>query len=168
MALRQIREIGDPILAKKSKEVKEMTPRIKVLLEDMWETLHDSQGVGLAAVQVGILKRIFIIEISEDEKYTFINPDIVFTDGEQTDYEGCLSVPGKVGVVTRPDHVIIEALDENMEPVRVEGHELLARAMCHEFDHLEGDMYVDLVEGELYDSENAPALDDDDDEEDNA
>lgn len=168
MALRQIREIGDPILAKKSKEVKEMTPRIKVLLEDMWETLHDSQGVGLAAVQVGILKRIFIIEISEDEKYTFINPDIVFTDGEQTDYEGCLSVPGKVGVVTRPDHVIIEALDENMEPVRVEGHELLARAMCHEFDHLEGDMYVNLVEGELYDAENAPALDDDEDEEDNA
>lgn len=168
MALRQIREIGDPILAKKSKEVKEMTPRIKVLLEDMWETLHDSQGVGLAAVQVGILKRIFIIEISEDEKYTFINPDIVFTDGEQTDYEGCLSVPGKVGVVTRPDHVIIEALDENMEPVRVEGHELLARAMCHEFDHLEGDMYVDLVKGELYDAENAPELDDDEDEEDNA
>lgn len=156
MALRQIRENGDPILTKKSKEVKEMTPRIKELLDDMWDTLHDAQGVGLAAVQVGILKRIFIVEISDDEQYTFINPVIISSDGEQTGYEGCLSVPGKVGEVTRPEHVIIEALDEKMEPVRIEGHELLARAMCHEFDHLEGRIYIDLVEGELYDADNVP------------
>ncbi|MDO4938543.1 MAG: peptide deformylase [Lachnospiraceae bacterium] len=159
MALRQIREMGDPILEKKSKEVKEITPRLKELLDDMWDTLHDAQGVGLAAVQVGILKRLFIVEISEDEKYTFVNPRIVLSEGEQTDYEGCLSVPGKVGKVTRPDHVIIEAFDEHMNPITVEGNELLARAMCHEFDHLEGRVYVDLVEGGLYDADAVPEED---------
>ena len=156
MALRQIREMGDPILTKTSKEVKEITPRIRDLIDDMWETMHEAEGVGLAAVQVGILKRIFIVETGEEEKFTFINPRIVLAEGEQTDYEGCLSVPGKVGEVTRPEHVIVEAFDENMNPIKVEGHELLARAMCHEYDHLDGKIYVDLVEGELYDSDNIP------------
>lgn len=156
MALRQIREMGDPILTKTSKEVKEITPRIRELIDDMWETMHEAEGVGLAAVQVGILKRIFIVETGEEEKFTFINPRIVLAEGEQTDYEGCLSVPGKVGEVTRPEHVIVEAFDENMNPITVEGHELLARAMCHEYDHLDGKIYVDLVEGELYDSDNIP------------
>ena len=160
MALRQIREMGDPILKKTSKEVKEITPRIRELIDDMWETMHEAEGVGLAAVQVGILKRIFIVETGEEEKFTFINPRIVLAEGEQTDYEGCLSVPGKVGEVTRPEHVIVEAFDENMNPIKVEGHELLARAMCHEYDHLDGKIYVDLVEGELYDSDNIPQVED--------
>ena len=164
MALRQIREMGDPILTKTSKEVKELTPRIRDLIDDMWETMHEAEGVGLAAVQVGILKRIFIVETGENEKYTFINPRIVLTEGEQTDYEGCLSVPGKLGEVTRPEHVIVEAFDENMNPIKVEGHELLARAMCHEYDHLDGKIYVDLVEGELYDSDNIPQDEDDESE----
>ena len=164
MALRQIREMGDPILTKTSKEVKEITPRIKDLIDDMWETMHEAEGVGLAAVQVGILKRIFIVETGEEEKFTFINPRIVLAEGEQTDYEGCLSVPGKVGEVTRPEHVIVEAFDENMNPIKVEGHELLARAMCHEYDHLDGKIYVDLVEGELYDSDNIPQDEDDESE----
>ena len=164
MALRQIREMGDPILTKTSKEVKELTPRIRDLIDDMWETMHEAEGVGLAAVQVGILKRIFIVETGENEKYTFINPRIVLAEGEQTDYEGCLSVPGKLGEVTRPEHVIVEAFDENMNPIKVEGHELLARAMCHEYDHLDGKIYVDLVEGELYNSDNIPQGEDDESE----
>ena len=164
MALRQIREMGDPILTKTSKEVKEITPRIRDLIDDMWETMHEAEGVGLAAVQVGILKRIFIVETGEEEKFTFINPRIVLAEGEQTDYEGCLSVPGKLGEVTRPEHVIVEAFDENMNPIKVEGHELLARAMCHEYDHLDGKIYVDLVEGELYDSDSIPQDEDDESE----
>lgn len=153
MALRQIRELEEPILRKTSKEVKEMTPRLKELLDDMWDTLHDAQGVGLAAVQVGVLKRMFIVEINDDEKYTFINPKITFTEGEQTDNEGCLSVPGKIGEVTRPEHVIVEALDEYMKPFSLDAHELLARAICHENDHLDGKIYVDIVNGELFDAE---------------
>jgi len=164
MALRTIREDGDDILSKTSKEVKSMTPRTKELIKDMWDTMHDACGVGLAAVQVGVLKRIFIVETSEEEKYTFINPTITFTEGEQTDYEGCLSIPGKVGVVTRPEHVIIEALDENMQPFTVEGHELLARAICHENDHLDGHLYAELVEGDLIDSSELENEDDDEEE----
>ena len=164
MALRQIREMGDPILTKTSKEVKEITPRIRELIDDMWETMHEAEGVGLAAVQVGILKRIFIVETGEEEKFTFINPRIVLAEGEQTDYEGCLSVPGKLGEVTRPEHVIVEAFDENMNPLKVEGHELLARAMCHEYDHLDGKIYVDFVEGELYDSDSIPQDENDESE----
>jgi len=152
MALRTIREVGDVILEKKSKEVREMTPRTGELIRDMWDTMHEACGVGLAAVQVGVLKRIFIVEISEEERYTFINPVITFREGEQTDLEGCLSIPGKVGEVTRPEHVIIEALDENMQLFTLEAHELLARAICHEYDHLEGHLYSELVEGELMDA----------------
>ena len=155
MALRLIRELGDPVLGKKAKTVKEMTPKLRQLIEDMKETMYDSDGVGLAAPQVGMLKRIVVIDVSEnqDQPIVMINPEIIEQDGEQTGWEGCLSVPGKSGQVTRPNHVIAKALDENMQEFTVEGEGLLARAICHELDHLEGHMYVELVEGKLYTNE---------------
>lgn len=155
MAIRTIREIGDPILNKKCKEVKEMTDRIRTLIADMKETMYEANGVGLAAPQVGVLKRIVVIDCSEErnEMHVLVNPVITFSEGEQTGMEGCLSVPGKVGEVTRPDHVICHALDEDMNEIELEGEGLLARAICHELDHLDGKMYVDLVEGQLYDAE---------------
>ncbi len=155
MALLTIREIGDPILNKKAKAVEEMTPRIQELIRDMLETMYEANGVGLAAPQVGILKRIVVIDISEErnDPVVFINPTIVESSGEQTGYEGCLSVPGKSGVVTRPDYVKAIAFDENMDEYEIEGTDLMARAMCHEFDHLEGKLYVDLAEGGLVDNE---------------
>ncbi len=153
MALRTIREIGDPILEKPCKEVKEVTPRIRELIDDMLETMYEADGVGLAAPQVGILKRIVVIDCGEDygDQLILINPRILEKDGEQTGNEGCLSVPGKVGQVTRPNYVKVSAFDENMEEFIVEGEELLARALCHEIDHLEGHLYTELVEGELKD-----------------
>ncbi len=151
MALRQIRIYGDDILTKKCREVKEMTPRLKELVADMLETMYEAEGVGLAAPQVGVLRRIVVIDVG-DGPIVLVNPVITEQDGEQEDMEGCLSVPGKVGKVTRPNHVIVEGFDADMEPVRVEGEELLARALCHELDHLEGIMYTTKVEGELYDS----------------
>ena len=138
MAIRNIREMGDPILEKKCKEVKEMTPRIKELIEDMLDTMYEANGVGLAASQVGILKRIVVIDVTGEDPYIMINPEIIETSGEQCGPEGCLSVPGKSGVVTRPNYVKAKALDINMHPYEVEGEELLARAICHECDHLEG------------------------------
>ena len=155
MALRLIRELGDPVLGKRAKEVKELTPKLRQLIEDMKETMYDSDGVGLAAPQVGMLKRIVVIDVSEnqDQPIVMINPEIIEQDGEQTGWEGCLSVPGKSGQVTRPNHVIAKALDENMQEFTVEGEGLLARAICHELDHLEGHMYVELVEGKLYTNE---------------
>lgn len=149
MALRNIREIGDEVLTKQCKEVKEMTPRIKMLIEDMLDTMYEANGVGLAAPQVGILKRIVVIDVTGDEPYILINPKILETQGEQVGQEGCLSVPGKSGQVTRPNYVKAEALDINMEPFILEGTELLARAICHELDHLDGHLYVEKVEGEL-------------------
>ncbi|MBP3351032.1 MAG: peptide deformylase [Lachnospiraceae bacterium] len=149
MALRNIREIGDEILTKQCKEVKEMTPRTRMLIEDMLDTMYEANGVGLAAPQVGILKRIVVIDVTGDEPYILINPRIVETDGEQVGQEGCLSVPGKSGQVTRPNYVKAEALDINMEPFVLEGTELLARAICHELDHLDGHLYVEKVEGDL-------------------
>lgn len=149
MALRNIREIGDSVLGKKCKEVTEMTPRIKQLIEDMLETMYEENGVGLAAPQVGILKRIVVIDVTGENPYVLINPRIVETSGEQTGQEGCLSVPGKYGIVTRPNYAKVVALDENMQPFELEGTELLARAICHELDHLEGILYVEKVEGEL-------------------
>ena len=141
MALRLIRELGDPVLGKKAKTVKEMSPKLKALIEDMKETMYDSDGVGLAAPQVGMLKRIVLEQ-----------------DGEQTGWEGCLSVPGKSGQVTRPRHVKAKALDENMQEFIIEGEDLLARAICHELDHLDGHMYVELVEGKLYTNEELDEL----------
>lgn len=150
MALRNIRYEGDSVLYKTSKEVKEMTPRIKQLIEDMIDTMYEANGVGLAAPQVGILRRIVVIDVGEGPK-VFVNPRILEASGEQTGEEGCLSVPGKSGVVTRPNYVKAAALDENMQPFEIEGTELFARAMCHEFDHLDGHLYVEKVEGELHD-----------------
>ncbi len=153
MALRKIREIGDDILTKKCKEVTEMTPRTRQLIEDMLDTMYEANGVGLAAPQVGILKRIVVIDTTGEDPYVLINPRIVEKSGEQTGQEGCLSVPGKCGVVTRPNYVKAVALNEDMEPIEVEGTELLARAICHELDHLDGHLYVEKVEGELQNME---------------
>lgn len=153
MALRKIRVMGDEVLNQVCKEVKEMTPRTMTLIEDMLDTMYEANGVGLAAPQVGVLKRIVVIDVSEEgnEPILMINPRIIETSGEQTGSEGCLSVPGKAGNVTRPNYVKVIAYDENMEPFEMEGTELLARAICHELDHLEGKLYVDLVEGALQD-----------------
>lgn len=149
MALRKIREMGDEVLTKRCKEVTAMTPRTRVLIDDMVDTMYEANGVGLAASQVGVLKRIFVIDTTGEDLHVFINPEIIEMDGEQTGYEGCLSVPGKSGVVTRANHVIVRALDENMQPFELEATELLARAIQHENDHLDGHVYVEKVEGDL-------------------
>ena len=154
MAIRTIREIGDPVLNKVAKEVTEITPRIRQLIDDMFETMYDACGVGLAAPQVGILKRIVVIDTTGENPILLINPRIVETDGEQTGNEGCLSVPGKTGIVTRPNYVKVVAQNEDMETVEFEGTELLARAFCHEIEHLDGHLYVEKVEGELMDTTN--------------
>ena len=151
MAIRTIREWPDEILKKKCKPVSEMTPRLRELVSDMIDTMHEAGGVGLAAPQVGILKRIFVVDVSEDgdSPYVCVNPEILESEGEQTDYEGCLSLPGYSGQVKRAAKVRLRALDENMEPFEVEAEELLARALQHEVDHLEGIMYTEEMEGEL-------------------
>lgn len=150
MALRTIRMDGDPVLGKVCREVVEMTPKIQLLIEDMLDTMYEAEGVGLAAPQVGILKRVVTIDIG-DGPLVMVNPVILTSDGEQTAGEGCLSLPGKAGKVTRPNHVIAKAYDENMEEFEIEATELLARAICHELDHLEGHMYTEFVEGDIYD-----------------
>ena len=152
MAIRKIRELGDEVLTKPCKEVTKMTLRTKILINDMLDTMYEAMGVGLAAPQVGILKRIVTIDIGEGP-IVLIKPEILETSGEQTGEEGCLSVPGKAGLVTRPNYVRVKALNEDMEEIVLEGEELLARAFCHEIDHLDGKMYVDLVEGGLHDVE---------------
>ena len=149
MALRTIRVQGDSVLTKKSRTVDKMTPRIGELITDMLDTMYEAMGVGLAAPQVGILKRIVVIDIG-DGPIVLINPEILETSGEQTGDEGCLSVPGMAGQVTRPNYVKVKAMNEDMEEVIYEGTELLARAFCHEIDHLDGKMYTDLVEGDLH------------------
>lgn len=149
MALRTIRTQGDPVLTKVSRPVTEMNQKIRTLIFDMLDTMYEEMGVGLAAPQVGILKRVVTIDVG-DGPIVLINPEILETSGEQTGDEGCLSVPGMAGQVTRPNYVKVKALDENMEEVIYEGRELLARAFCHEIDHLDGKMYTDLVEGELH------------------
>ena len=151
MAIRQIRVLGDEILTKKCRTITEVTPRIRELAHDMLDTLYAAQGVGLAGPQVGILQRIVVIDVGEGP-IVMINPEILETSGEQTGEEGCLSVPGKAGVVTRPNYVKARALNENMEEYIIEGEELLARAICHELDHLDGHLYVEKVEGELHDT----------------
>ena len=150
MALRTIREFGDEVLNKECKEVTKMTLRTKVLINDMLDTMYEAMGVGLAAPQVGILKRIVVIDIGEGP-IVLINPVILETSGEQTGEEGCLSVPGKCGQVTRPNYVKVRALDEDMNEFEMEGEGLLARAFCHEIDHLDGKLYTRLVEGEVHD-----------------
>ena len=159
MAIRNLRYEGDPILRKTSKEVKEITPKIVELIDDMLETMYEAGGVGLAAPQVGVLKRIVVIDVG-DGPFVLINPQITKTEGSQTGDEGCLSVPGKAGIVTRPNEVTVRFTGEDGNTYDLEGTELLARAICHECDHLDGKLYVDLVEGDLYDVETG-----DDDEE---
>lgn len=149
MALRTIRLEGDPVLNKVCKEVKEITPKIQTLIDDMLETMYEANGVGLAAPQVGILRRIVVIDVGEGP-IVMINPTIIETAGEQTGDEGCLSVPGKAGEVTRPNYVKARFLDENMEEYEIEGEELLARAICHELEHLDGHLYVEKVKGPLH------------------
>ena len=149
MALRTIRTEGDPVLNKTCRPVKEVTPRIRTLVEDMLETMYDANGVGLAAPQVGILKRIVVIDVGEGP-IILINPEMLETSGEQTGDEGCLSVPGMAGTVTRPMNVKVRAYDLDMNEQIYEGEELLARAFCHELDHLEGKLYTSLVEGGLH------------------
>lgn len=150
MAIRQIREIGDEVLKKTCKEVKRITPRTLMLIEDMLDTMYEANGVGLAAPQVGILQRIVVIDVGEGP-IVLINPKILETSGEQTGDEGCLSIPGKAGCVTRPNYVKVKAFDAGMEEVIYEGEGLLARAFCHEIEHLDGHLYVEKVEGELHD-----------------
>ena len=151
MAIRNIREIGEEVLTKKCKPVTEMTPRIRDLIEDMLDTMYEANGVGLAAPQVGVLKRVVVIDVTGEEPHIFVNPRLVESSGEQVGQEGCLSVPGKSGQVTRPNYVKVAALDVNMKPFELEATELLARAICHELDHLEGHLYVEKVEGPLQD-----------------
>ena len=155
MAIREIREYGDDILAKPCKDVKEMTPRLSQLIDDMLETMYEAGGVGLAAPQVGVLKKVFVVDISEnaDDPHVFINPELITAEGEQEGYEGCLSLPGKSAIVKRPNQVTVKAFDRDMEPFTLECEELMARAVCHELDHLEGIMYVEKMEGELVDNE---------------
>ena len=149
MALRTVRVEGDAVLNKISRPIKEMTPKILALITDMLDTMYDTNGVGLAAPQVGILKRLVVIDVG-DGPIVLVNPEILETDGEQTGDEGCLSVPGMAGQVTRPYYVKVKALDVNMEEVIYEGEGLLARAFWHEIDHLDGHLYTELVEGELH------------------
>ncbi len=172
MAERNLRYEEDPILRKKSKEVKEITPRTAELIDDLIENVHAYNGVGLAAVQVGILKRICVVTVeapepdydeegnelevnplihNNGEDLIIINPTIIPQEEEtQTDNEGCLSVPGKFGMVTRPMHITLQAFDRNLEPYELEAEGLLARAICHECDHMEGILYIDKVEGEIF------------------
>ena len=152
MALRTIRTIGDDILTKKCKEVKDMTPRMQTLVDDMFETMYETGGVGLAAPQVGVLRRIVVIDV-DDHPITLVNPVITETSGEQTGSEGCLSVPGKAGEVTRPMKVTVKAFDREMNEFTLEGEELLARAICHELDHLDGKLYIDVMDRELTEEE---------------
>ena len=153
MAIRQVRTIGDDILRKQCKKVKEMNRRTRELIDDMFDTMYEHNGVGLAASQVGILKQIVVIDVEDGNQYVLINPEILEKRGSQTGPEGCLSVPGKHGTVTRPDYVKVRALDEEMQEFELEASEFLARAVCHECDHLHGGLYVDVVEGELMDNE---------------
>lgn len=150
MAIRNLRLEGDPILRKKSREVKEITPKIRELIDDMLETMYDRDGVGLAAPQVGILRRIVVIDVG-DGPLVMVNPQIIREEGSQTGDEGCLSVPGKAGQVTRPNEVTVRFMDEKGEYYELDGTELLARAICHECEHLDGKLYIDIVEGPLHD-----------------
>ncbi len=157
MAIRKVRYQGDECLRKKCKVVKEMTPRVQQLIDDMFETMYEHYGVGLAAPQVGILKRIVVIDVQDGNPLALINPEIIEKSGEQTDDEGCLSFPGKVAKVTRANHVICKALDENFEPIEIEGEGLLARAIQHEVDHLDGILYPDRADEPIRDVEEEEA-----------
>lgn len=150
MALRQIRIQGDSVLEKVCRPVEKISPRIATLIEDMIDTMYENNGVGLAAPQVGVLRRIAVIDVGEGP-IVLVNPVVLETSGEQTGEEGCLSLPGKSGQVTRPNYAKVRAFDAEMNEFEIEGEELLARALLHEIDHLDGHMYTELVEGPLHD-----------------
>ena len=147
MATRTVRIIGDEILRKISRPVEEITPRIAELIDDMFETMYAEDGVGLAAVQVGVLRRIIVIDISKDksQQMCLINPEITFTEGEQCASEGCLSVPEISGKVVRPEHVVVKAKDRDFKDVEIDAHGLLAKCLCHEINHLDGIIFTDLM-----------------------
>ena len=153
MAKLDIIVAGNPVLRLKAKEVERIDKKTVRLLNDMAETMYAADGVGLAAPQVGVLKQIVVMDVDDENQYVLINPEIIETSGSQTGAEGCQSVPGKHGTVTRPNEVTVKAMDENMKPRLVKGTELLARAICHECDHLDGILYVDKKEGPLLDNE---------------
>lgn len=161
MALRTIREMGDPVLTKQCKEITVVNSRLRTLVEDMLDTMYDAEGVGLAAPQVGILKRVVVVDIYDDDPrapFVLINPEVLDSEGEQTDYEGCLSLPGKVGKVTRANKVRVFAYDMELNPIEIVAEGMLARAFLHEIDHLDGKMYVERVEGNLLTSEELAEL----------
>lgn len=157
MALREIRTYGDSILSKECRVIKDVTPRIRELVQDMLDTMYYANGVGLAAPQVGVLKRVVVIDVEgnaqDSHALIMVNPEILETEGEQTGDEGCLSVPGKVGTVTRPSKVKARAFDLDMNEYEIEAEGILARAICHEVDHLNGKVYVELAEGGIRDVE---------------
>ena len=152
MAIRNIRELGEEVLNKKCKEVTEMTPRTKELIEDMLETMYEANGVGLAAPQVGILRRVVLVDVG-DEILELVNPTLLETDGEQMGAEGCLSVPGKYGLVLRPYWAKVRAQDRYGDWYEAEGEELIARCFCHELDHLDGIIYTEVMERFLTEEE---------------
>ena len=151
MAIRSIRTIGDEVLKVECKPVREMTDHTAELIDDMFDTMYEAGGVGLAAPQVGIRRQIVVIDVEYGNQYVLINPVILEMEGSQTGPEGCLSVPGKSGIVTRPERVKVRALDRDMNEIELVGEGFLARAICHECDHLHGHLYVELVEGPLED-----------------
>lgn len=149
MATRKIVEIGDDKLRKQSKPVEKFDKRLKTLLDDMADTMYKADGVGLAAPQVGILRRAVVVDVG-DRLYQLVNPVIVQSEGEQCGPEGCLSVPGRSGMVNRPNRVVIKAQDVQGNPLEIVGEEFFARALCHELDHLDGILYVDKMEREIF------------------
>lgn len=146
MALRNLRYEGDEILRKKSKEISVVDDRIRTLLDDLVETMYENDGVGLAAPQVGILKRAVVIDVEDGNVYKMVNPKLIQKSGEQVGQEGCLSVPEKKGIVKRPMNVTVEYTNENGKQVTLKAEDLLARAICHEIDHLDGVLFVDRVQ----------------------
>ena len=149
MAIRKIVKIGDEKLRKTSKTVEKFDFRLRLLLNDMADTMYKANGVGLAGPQVGVLKRVIVVDVGE-ELFQLVNPEITESSGEQTGPEGCLSIPGRSGVVTRPNQVTVKAQDPHGEPVEIHAEGFLARAFCHEIDHLNGTMYVDIMDREIF------------------
>ncbi|MBE6653913.1 MAG: peptide deformylase [Ruminococcaceae bacterium] len=162
MAKLRILKDTDPTLRKKSRAVDTITKRTLTLLDDMVETMRKANGVGLAGPQVGVLRKIVVIEVVEGEVLELINPEIIERSGSQTGYEGCLSLPGRTGIVTRPDYVKVKALDRNGEEKIYEGTGLLARCFCHELDHLDGTLYPDVADRMLSDEEYEEYMESDD------
>ena len=152
MAIRKIVEIGDEKLRKHCKPVEKFDIRLRLLLKDMADTMYLNDGAGLAAPQVGILRRVCVVDVG-DQLYELVNPEIVFREGEQEGPEGCLSIPGRAGVVKRPMRVIVKAQNAKGEPIEVSGEGFLARAFCHEIDHLDGHLFTELVSHYLTDEE---------------